>query len=276
MDAAASEMSMNDINRTYTKSKSTEEAGGGSGVDSLIQTLKRCLTMKDSRNVLASRIPVYDSHRRRPSQETNPSSATASDSRATSLDVLDRVETEPIEPAPTSQTVVVAVDTNVSSIGSSAADRDGSIAVDDLNNNAHMSNGHNLKERTQSSTADERLEMDMQNALLCIDEELQPLDDTHSPVESMEITYIDNGIEVEEKQNQHDRNTKPDGIIPDETSNSMAILSMPEISDRYESSLLGEKLCESSANDASGTSTMNAVNIKTGENHPHVLQLILG
>lgn len=68
---------MNDLNRTYGATRSGGQAmaevnGPPAGGDSLIRTLRRCLTMKDSRNILSSKIPVFDS--RRLSQETMPPS----------------------------------------------------------------------------------------------------------------------------------------------------------------------------------------------------------
>lgn len=54
---------MNDLNRTYTKTQSLNDKDNES--DSLLKTLRRCLTMKDTPNILASKIPVFDSSNRK-------------------------------------------------------------------------------------------------------------------------------------------------------------------------------------------------------------------
>lgn len=53
---------MNDLNRTYSKATAQNNADDDES-ESLLKTLRRCLTMKDNPNILASKIPVFDSSR---------------------------------------------------------------------------------------------------------------------------------------------------------------------------------------------------------------------
>lgn len=53
---------LNDLNRTYTKTAAQQNEEEDES-DSLLKTLRRCLTMKDNPNILASKIPVFNSSR---------------------------------------------------------------------------------------------------------------------------------------------------------------------------------------------------------------------
>lgn len=65
---------MNDLNRTYSKTTSEQkDADDDDESESLLKTLRRCLTMKDNPNILASKIPVFDSSRVSQERKSNSS-----------------------------------------------------------------------------------------------------------------------------------------------------------------------------------------------------------
>lgn len=253
---------MNDLNRS--KSNANIKAGDEEAGDSLIQTLRRCLTMKDSRNILSSKIPVFDS--RRLSQENKiPESAmelaeptNIPIEKSTSLNEIEKLELEEESVGEKRAVEVASKRSNITS-GSSkkpspvptSAGSMRSIAQtvihrtpanhEDFNNNSNGLGPESGRQRSRHSTeentslSDEQREVALQNEMLGIEDELPP--DGMSSGQSNEIMFIDNGVEVEL--------VSPSTVAPEGES-----ADQPEVdesstmykNDTIEFTLLGEKL----------------------------------
>lgn len=272
-DEADTTSVMNDLNRTYTKSTSLDKDDGG---DSLIQTLKRCLTMKDSRNILSSKIPVFDS--RRLSQETMPSSLTnsvdadgESDStmlggererhpieKSTSLNEFEKLEQdeEQIENQKfDDESKPNNTNGNASKIASPTPTSAGSAKslaqtvihrtpanqkLEDFNNNDGREQQQQQRHSREdnASVEDELRELSMQNEMLGLEDE-QPPDGMNSR-QSNEIMFIDNG--VEKHMSPSTIGTEESGEVADGVVAFTENASVGTNDEEFENTLLGEKL----------------------------------
>lgn len=253
---------MNDLNRSKSRAKNGDDGEVG---DSLMRTLRRCLTMKDSRNILSSKIPVFDS--KRLGQETMPDDGTTDVptepkripiEKSTSLNEFEKLELEEEAISDMRAADVASKQSNLTG-GSSKMTSAGSMkslaqtvihrtppsaGQEDFNNN---SNDTELPERQRSrhsteentSLSDEQREVALQNEMLGIEDELPP--DGMGSGQSNEIMFIDNGVEVE--------HVRPPTVATDvdaTVDESQAGCKH----DSMESTLLGEKLTGADNDDA--------------------------
>lgn len=271
----AAEAQLNDLNRA--RDADGTKAGGDGGGDTLIQTLRRCLTMKDSRNILASRIPVFDS--RRLSEETAPEAMRAEAmiamEKSSSLSEFETLELAEEREDSREQSAEIAV------VASTADSDRNERTLEDCNNNNNRSSGNSAAKPTASSgrhSAEENAsdeaddehqrEVALQNEMLGLArEEVADVDDREdrggsaaqpslsgaSSGQSNEIVFIDNGVTVEPAASGSPSTTTmvvdeaadeavDDVVLDDEEQQKTTTAAAHETTDTMELTLLGEKL----------------------------------
>lgn len=252
---------MNDLNRS--KNSENKKVGDGEAGDSLIQTLRRCLTMKDSRNILSSKIPVFDS--RRLSQESHVPETTMELSEPTSIPIekstsLNEFEKLELEEESVFEKRAAELASKQSNITGGSSKKPSPVPTsagsmkslaqtvihrtpanyEDFNNNRNVMEPEPERQRSRHSTeentslSDEQREVALQNEMLGIEDELPP--DGMNSGQSNEIMFIDNGVEMGHELPSTVA-TESESVEP-EVNGSLTVYK----NDKIEFALLGEKL----------------------------------